>query len=462
MESKFLKKKRLTVGMLEDMLNSFDPKRREEAFLLLCSMAKKGEIPISPPRSAVNLHFHTFFSFNAYGYSPSRIAWEAWKQGLLVAGIVDFDCLDGLEEFLRCSRLTGERSVVSMETRVYIPDRCDKIFSSPNEPGISYFMGVGFAREPDPSEDASRFMSELKSLSEKRNREMMERLNSYLDEIAIDYDLDVKSLTPLGNATERHMIKAYDVKSRKVLGRGRRFWRFWSEKLGVSEKEIEEMADDIPRFHNLIRSKLMKYGGIGYAAPEAGNFPKVRDFVKAVLDLGAIPTYAWLDGTGSGEEDIEELLDYLEWIGVLAFSIIPERNWNIKDPKEKELKLSKLHEALEAVRKRDIPITVGTEMNAYGQRFVDDFEAEELRDLVRPAIEGAMIFWGHTFMSMFAGKGYISKWAEEVFGREKRKRNEFYKRVGELAIPGNRKQEEALQELPESCGPDDIISALRS
>lgn len=455
-------RKGLTVGTLEDMLNSFDPDERWESFSILFSMAKKGEIPISPTRSAVNLHFHTFFSFNAYGYSPSRIAWEAWKQGLLAAGIVDFDCLDGLTEFVRCSRLAGLRYVVSLETRVYIPDMFDKIFSSPNEPGISYFMGVGFVKEPDPSSSDYHIFSELRNLSERRNKEMMGRLNPYLEDIAIDYELDVKPLTPNGNVTERHMIKAYDMKSRRVLGKGRRFYKFWSEKLGVPEEEIRGIADNIPKFHNLIRSKLMKYGGVGYAPPEAGNFPNVRDFIKAVLNLGAIPTYAWLDGTGSGEENIEDLLDYMEWIGVRAFSIIPERNWNIKDPKEKGLKLRKFREAIDAVMRRDIPITIGTEMNAYGQRFVDDFDAPEMRKLVRPAIEGAMIFWGHTFMSETLGKGYLSEWADDLFGKDRKRRNEFYREVGKLAIPGNKAQEEAIRKLPKICGPEEIISTLRS
>jgi hypothetical protein len=44
------------------------------------------------------LHAHTFFSYNAYGYSPSHFAFLARIRGLAVAGIVDFDMLDGMEE----------------------------------------------------------------------------------------------------------------------------------------------------------------------------------------------------------------------------------------------------------------------------------------------------------------------------------------------------------------------------
>ena len=61
--------------------------------------AERGEDALPEPGADVNLHAHTFFSYNAYGYSPSKFAWLARKAGLAVAGIVDFDVLDGVDEF---------------------------------------------------------------------------------------------------------------------------------------------------------------------------------------------------------------------------------------------------------------------------------------------------------------------------------------------------------------------------
>ena len=55
----------------------------------------------------VNLHAHTFCSYNCYGYSPTKYAWLARNAGLAVAGIVDFDVLDGLDEFYEAGRLVG-------------------------------------------------------------------------------------------------------------------------------------------------------------------------------------------------------------------------------------------------------------------------------------------------------------------------------------------------------------------
>ena len=84
---------------LETGLDSFDPSERREALQALCEKVERGDIELPEAGSAVNLHYHTFFSYNCRGYSPSTIAWLARTAGLAVAGIVDFDVLDGLEEF---------------------------------------------------------------------------------------------------------------------------------------------------------------------------------------------------------------------------------------------------------------------------------------------------------------------------------------------------------------------------
>ena len=78
---------------LEQKLDNFDPKLRREA---LSALWQQGKGVQSKAGTDVNLHAHTFFSYNAYGYSPSKYAWLARKTGLAVAGIVDFDVLDAL------------------------------------------------------------------------------------------------------------------------------------------------------------------------------------------------------------------------------------------------------------------------------------------------------------------------------------------------------------------------------
>ena len=134
----------------EAALDSFDPEVRADALRRLIGLADEGIVELAPVGSRVNIHCHTFFSFNAYGYSPTKFAWLARKGGLAVAGIVDFDVLDGLEEFHAACGFLGLKGVVGIETRVFVPEFADKEITPPGEPGISYHMGVGMpiARRP--------------------------------------------------------------------------------------------------------------------------------------------------------------------------------------------------------------------------------------------------------------------------------------------------------------------------
>ncbi|MHC4325980.1 MAG: PHP domain-containing protein, partial [Planctomycetota bacterium] len=95
------------IEKLEQQLDSFDPEQRKNALSALCGKAEAGLIDLPEAGRDVNIHCHTFFSYNTYGYSPSKFAWLARKAGLAVAGVVDFDVLDALDEFLDACKLLG-------------------------------------------------------------------------------------------------------------------------------------------------------------------------------------------------------------------------------------------------------------------------------------------------------------------------------------------------------------------
>ena len=141
----------------------------------------------------------------------------------------------------------------------------------------------------------------------------------------------------------------------------------------------------------------------------------------------------WLDGTNPGESDMPKMLALLESKGVVAMNIVPDRNWNIKDPVEKSTKLDNLAKAVRAARKIHFPICVGTEMNKAGLPFVDNFSAPELAPYVEDFIEGAFFLWGHTFLARTADMGFASEWAHSHFGNDRPTKNDFYARVGRLA-----------------------------
>ncbi len=146
------------LARLEEELDSFAVQERRRALNALWDLAGEGRVSLPPAGSDVNLHCHTFFSYNAYGYSPSKFAWLARKLGLAVAGIVDFDVLDGLQEFLAAGDLLGMKVSAGLETRVHIPEFADSVINSPGEPGISYHMGVGFPTS-ELSGESARFLA---------------------------------------------------------------------------------------------------------------------------------------------------------------------------------------------------------------------------------------------------------------------------------------------------------------
>ena len=346
-------------------------------------------------------------------------------------GIVDFDVLDGVEEFLSTCERLGERGSAGMETRVYIPEFATREINSPGEPGVFYYMGIGFTSNQVPA-NVAPILANMRLHAEQRNRLMMDRINVYLSPVMVDYDRDVLPLTPAGNATERHILIVY---MQAVAQRIAEPASFWAEKLQLPEEQVKAQMEDISKFQNTIRSKLMKRGGVGYAQPGPGTFPTVEEVNQLITACGALPCAAWLDGTSAGEQAMEELLELLLAKGVVALNIIPDRNWNISDPEVRRVKVRNLYQVVAMAQKLDLPLNIGTEMNTPGQKLIDDFDAPELAPLCQAFLDGADFIYGHTIMQRSLGLGYQSNWAKRYLP-SRRERNAFYIQVGRKTHPG--------------------------
>jgi len=92
--------------------------------------------------------------------------------------------------------------------------------------------------------------------------------------------------------------------------------------------------------------------------------------------------------------------------GVVAFNIIPDRNWNVPDPEVRRMKVQNLYRVVELAQKLDLPLNIGTEMNSYGQKLADDLDAPELAPLRELFLDGAYFIYGHTRMQRALGLGY--------------------------------------------------------
>ena len=77
-------------------------------------------------------------------------------------------------------------------------------------------------------------------------------------------------------------------------------------------------------------------------------------------------------------------------------NIVPERNYNIKDPTDKAVKVANLNAVMAAARRLNMPVIAGTEMNKYGQPLVDNFDAPELRPYLENFRKGGRLLWEHT------------------------------------------------------------------
>lgn len=402
--------------------------RRQALEALHAAAVAAGNLPA--PGRAFNLHAHSFFSYNGYGYSPTGLAWRARRAGLCAMGLVDFDVLDGVVEFLSACHLLGLRACAGIETRVFVPEFADRVINSPGEPGIAYHMGAGFVS--GTVRDAA-LPDRLRAVAAERTRGLVDRVNGLLSAIALDFEAHVAARTPNGNATERHVCAAYDDRARVVFPDPAARAAYWAETLGVPADAVAPLLDDAPALQALIRAKTMKAGGVGYARPEGPDFPRLDEVNAFVRDAGAIPTFAWLDGTSAGEQALDELLDAMTRSGVAAVNVIPDRNWNLPDPAVRADRAARLHAFCAAAQARHLPILVGTEMNAHGQRFVDDFEAEALQPLYGVFRAGADLLHAHTLLEAHAGMGYTSAWAAAHFASTAHK-NAFYEALGAAVL----------------------------
>jgi len=285
---------------------------------------------------------------------------------------------------------------------------------------------------------------------------MVDRINEYLGEVQLDYDLEVLPKTPSGNPTERHLVEAYNQKGKEVFADNPSgLIEFWADRFRMAARDLAPVLAQTNPFQELLRSKLMKKGGVGYAEPDPKTFPTLEDMIELALEMKALPTYAFLDGTSAGESNMRELLEFFDGKGVCALNIIPDRNWNIADPDSKHQKVSKLYQAVEAARDLSFPLCVGTEMNKAGLPFVDKFSASELEPVVEDFRRGGRALWGHTMFARFGDRGWLSDFAQQRFGDSLSERLEFYATVGTELAPGT-DTAESLKSM------DEFVSSLES
>jgi len=443
-------------SLMEQQLDSFSCEARLQAL---------GKIVKSKPafpktRELVNMHFHSFFSYNSEGWTPSRIALESRKSGLFAAGVIEFDVIDGLQEFQVAGEILKLRISVGVESRRYFARFAAVDIDSPGEPGVNYVIAAGFSKPLREGSAQSVKLAYFRKRAADRNIALVGRINSKVSSIAVDYVKDVLPLTPSGNATERHIITAYIDKAEKVCTDKKELVKFWSEILGKPDAEISDLINKRPALEEVVRSKFAKKGGFGYVQPTQESFPPVSEFYRWAKECGTIPMEAWLDGTSGGECNTSEYLEATIAEGAQALNIIPDRNWNIKDPTAKALKVRKLREVVETADRMGMPIIIGTEMNKGGQPVFDDLTVPELCDFKDVFVKGAKIVVGHSTIARFADYTYSGTDAESDFGKDVCGKNNFFASVGALP-PLDVKKSAKLKSMGQQKAFSEIVESAR-
>jgi hypothetical protein len=380
-----------------------DPERdrRREALMLATAKA----LPVVHD-DRFNLHCHSFFSYNANGWSPTRVAWELRGAGAFAGGLVDFDALDGMEEFHHAGRLLGLKTNVSLETRTFNTAFADKVIDSPGEPGVSYVCASGFALQPPAHTPAAEFLTFLRRNAADRNRALVDRINRALPLLAIQYDQQVVPRSPGGSPTERHIMDAYITRLGEIFPEHGARAAFLADLLHLDEPQAHPLLRDANALAEKLRARLAKKGGIAYVQPGPQTFPPLSDFFRWARACGAIPMESWLDGSSEGEADPRALFEASREIGAVALNIIPDRNWSIADPADKARKVANLHTVLGVARDMGWPVQIGTELNKIGQPLLDNLAAEALAPHLEFFRRSALLLTGHCLSVRLARVAY--------------------------------------------------------
>lgn len=299
-----------------------------------------------PERSReVNNHVHSCYSFSPY--TPTQVAYQAWKAGLQAVGIMDHDSFAGAEELNKACRILGIGSTCGLELRVSADETSMKgrNLNNPGCKGIFYMVIHAISvRQAKAVED---FLHPIQQARNSRTQQQVQRLNALLKDHgldAIDFKKDVYDCSMAasgGSITERHVLAAFARKLIHIYGAGPALVDTLHERLGVSlSPQVESYLHDSGNPHYLydllgvLKSQFLSAFFIRPDATECVPASYAVDFARSI---GGIPAYAYLGDvmespTGDKkaekfEDDfLEELMMEMKRLGFMAVTFMPPRN----------------------------------------------------------------------------------------------------------------------------------------
>lgn len=331
---------------MTELLQQLNAPRREERLCALRELKEavlRGEAPQPPQTPFVNNHIHTTYSFSPY--SPAKAAYLAWQNGLKTAGIMDHDSIAGAEEFRAAGEILGMPVTCGMELRVKMAHTAIGMrrINNPDQVGVAYVAMHGIPH--DAYGEIAAFMQPYREARNRRNRAMVEKINTLSAPcgVCLDFDKDVLPLSRWeegGSVTERHVLFALTQKILSVCPTPQALLAFLREKMGlqISEKAQTLLAHFDPALTpydvlGVLKSNLVEK----IYVDAADELPTVEEYIALCRRTGAISAYAYLGDVGdsvTGDKKAQAFEDgYLDLLfaelarlGFDAVTYMPTRN----------------------------------------------------------------------------------------------------------------------------------------
>lgn len=325
-------------------LNSDVKQERLNAVRDIKQLIDSGEISTAPDEGYTNNHVHTKYSFSPY--SPAKAVYMAVLAGLTTVGIMDHDVINGAEEFIAAGEILGISITIGFEIRTDWSDTPlnGRRINNPDQISNAYIAAYGIPHQNIGK--ANAFLSSIRDARAKRNRKMIENINTIAGSLglSVDYDKDVLPITYAhdgGGITERHLLFALVKKLISKFRKGKPILGVLQNNLGIElgQMQLEYLRDannDMYEYDllNVLKSSFIK--DIYEDATSEEAVP-INDAVAFIKSIGAIPSYCYLGNVGESptgdkkaqkfEDDyLEEVITTAKKIGFSAIIYMPSRN----------------------------------------------------------------------------------------------------------------------------------------
>ena len=321
------------------ILNKLNAPTKQERLANLSEVLKTTTFPPAVPEY-INNHIHTTYSFSPY--SPTAAVYAARMEGLCTACIIDNDSISGAEEFLEAAKMIDMPVTIGMECRVSMDGTRlqGRRTNNPDQVGVSYMTIQSVPH--DKIGVLTEFFRPYQAARHARNRKMIEKINSLLPGIELNYDRDVLPLSEAadnGGVTERHLMYALAKKLVAQVGKGEAMVKKLADMgLTLSSKQEAQMMDTSYPFYEYDLLGILKGAFVPQIFIDATDeCPKLPDMVKLCADVDAYLCYAYLGDVGDSvtgdkkaqkfEDDyLDDVFECLKEEGVKAVTYMPTRN----------------------------------------------------------------------------------------------------------------------------------------